>query len=173
MSLLGRVWKDPVGSKLIASAILFVLGIIYTAFNYELVKCWVTNLYSINVSVIYVFLSCVLTLIVIRLLRFYNREKISKEEEDLQKIVQFNKFRLTNLNITLRWKVYFQAGHPVPNYIKAYCTMHKPPVLIDENSSKCPFQDCLNHKQTVFNIAFADKFIATHLDAEWYRLKGE
>ena len=144
--MLKKIWKDPVGSKIIAWSIIGLIGLATIKIT-SLAKGITFNealeyFYELKVRIVYVLIALLLTFILIRVFR---RKKgyYSKAQNKLRK---FNKSQDPETGILYKWKVYFKSnGDPFISDLEFYCTKHDDvPIRFIRNN--CPINGCENSR---------------------------
>ena len=148
--MLKKIWKDSVGSKIIAAGIIALITFSYLKFESYSEKITLTEAYnkvvSYKVSLFYVLIVALLVLIstsVIKKLLKNQKGLYNKKQKELRK---FNKTKDSETDLLFKWIVYFkQNGTPFIADLTAFCTKHEdaPLKLINGN---CPIYGCENHK---------------------------
>lgn len=170
ISVLSRIWKDPVGSKIISVAIIGLISFIYALIVRE--KDGVTfhdtfsKIYDLKLNVVYIICAILIYLIVKPLLK---KEKpyYSKKQGELR---EFNKQRDDQNGILFKWDVYFDhSENPFIGDLTLFCTKHDEiPIRFMDN--KCPINGCLNNRKSI-NLYFVKNAIESGLIARWDIIK--
>lgn len=169
--MLKKIWKDPVGSKIIAWSIIGLIGIASIkitslakgiTFNEALEK-----FYEFKVRIIYVLITLLLTFILIRVLK----KKKSYYSKTQKKLREFNKSLDPETEILTKWNVYFKTnGNPSISDFEMFCKKHDD-VPIRFIANRCPVQGCENSR-----IRIDEYGIKNHIESmvinDWEKLNG-
>ncbi|GAB4156253.1 MAG: hypothetical protein Tsb0033_06590 [Winogradskyella sp.] len=167
--MLKRIWKDPVGSKVIAVGILGVLSLIYAKIisvsdditfseAYE-------RIFEIKIRLIYVVGGIFLFLLFKRIFTKKKGYYSSKQK----KLREFNKTTDPNTDIMFRWGVYFDYDTPFISDLTAFCTKHEGPPIRFVND-RCTLRDCENHRNRI-DLHMVKNLIESDLIDRWEKIK--
>ncbi|WP_405384100.1 hypothetical protein [Maribacter sp. LLG6340-A2] len=141
-----RIWKDPVGSKIIAWSIIGLIGIISVKLT-SLAKGItfqqaLSDIYEFKVRIVYVALIVLVSFIMFRVFK-KKRSYYSKAQNKLRK---FNRSLDPETGILYKWKVYFKSnGDPFIADLEFYCTKHDD-IPIRFVGNNCPMNGCKNSR---------------------------
>jgi len=170
-NMIKKIWKDPVGSKIIAWSIIGLIGIIsvkitseakgitfYQALNY---------FYDLKVRIVYLLLAFLLYFIMFRVFK----KKKSYYSKAQKKLRQFNKSIDPETGILYKWKVYFKSnGDPFISDLEFYCTKHDD-VPIRFIRKNCPISGCVNSRQRLDEYG-TKNHIESIVINEWEKING-
>ena len=134
------IWKDPVGSKVIANliwaALIAVFGAIYLIWNQTTLKDFLHRsipLYYVPFAVISFWLLNVMVGII--KLKY---KRPTKEDQIRAQVLKFN--NKTLLDVYWEWKVYFTDKWDIDIFnLIPYCSKHMQKLQRVNNSAECPF----------------------------------
>lgn len=133
-----KVWKDSVGSKLIALAIAGIIGYIYALIKDISFTQLISQFWNIPVKLGYIFL-VISALYIISLIRkrFKGLSRIQKE------IKTFNSLEFVNFNVKAKWEIKFDKDKkPFAYNIQSFCTLHDFPLILSRG--RCTDAYCKN-----------------------------
>ncbi len=119
---IGKIWKDPVWSKVIAAGVLGAIAFIYEAITKKSLFGWVTNLIPVWWLLLIIFIILVFVWIRNRWIATAGNESNSKDSVYIDKIKEFN--RLTIGTVQWRWVVKVSDKNVWPINFTAYCMKH-------------------------------------------------
>lgn len=147
--MLKKIWKDPVGSKVISVGLIGLITLGYTTFlrvTKELTYIEALKKTSeIKVPLIYILLAIVAYWLIKYIYMKTFKTKKSYYSPKQQKLRKFNKFENSEAGVLHRWEVYFNNETPFIYNLTAYCTKHgDTPIRFINN--RCSFNDCANYR---------------------------
>src|SRR5690554_720343 len=127
--MLKKIWKDSVGSKIIATGIIGVITFLYLKFESYSENITLTESYnkivSFKVSLFYVFVFFSLFLIMTSLIRKLIKSRKGRYNKKQKELIKFNKTQDPETGLLFKWIVYFkQNGTPFITDLTAFCTKH-------------------------------------------------
>jgi hypothetical protein len=164
-----KIWKDPVGSKIIAWSIIGLIGLISLKAT-SLVKGITFNetvmrFYELKVRIIYILLALLLTFILIRVFK----KKKSSYSKTQKKLREFNKSLDPESGILYKWTVYFKRnGNPFITDLEIFCNKHDD-VPIRFLGNKCSINGCENSRIRLDQYG-AENHIESIVINEWEKL---
>ena len=173
--MIKKIWKDPVGSKVIAVGIIGIISLVYAKVKsvtsdisfIEALK----GIYDLKVRIVYIAVIIVLYLLLkIIIKKFFNKEGkgyYTKEQEELRK---FNKMIDTSQGLKVTWGVYFDYHTPFISDLTLFCTKHDGPPLRFMNN-RCPIPNCKNAKNGIDYYAVKN-LIESDLIEKWEKIKN-
>ncbi|ARV13961.1 hypothetical protein [Polaribacter sp. SA4-12] len=141
-----KIWKDPVGSKIIAWSIIGLIGLTSIKIT-SFVKGITFNevlkiIYDFKVRIIYVLIVLFLIFIFIRVIK----RKKSYYSKTQKKIMKFNKKLDEETEISYKWNVYFKTnGNPSITDLEMFCNKHND-VPLRFITNRCPVKSCENSR---------------------------
>lgn len=165
-----KIWKDPVGSKLIAAGIIGVVTILgvwvkgyYSNESFYEALVWFLNL---PIPLYFILSGVILVLVIIRIFR-YRKQGYSPKQRKLR---EFNSSTDTEVNVRAEWTVYFNSkGKPFIADLEFYCLEHgSTPMRFYAN--RCTYKNCKNSKLSFNEFEIKNIYESLVLD-EWNKIK--
>lgn len=163
MNFIKKYWRDPVGSKLIASGIGFLILWVIDYFTLELyIETW-NNFVKIITYETPIYLTISLITISIIATRIYIMKCLDKVVNELgskfDSLNDFNKKTDYEKGILYRWEPIFDENTAFINNLELFCNKHDYPILFINN--QCPERACENH-----NIRIDKKYMFNKIESE-------
>lgn len=167
--MIRKLWKDPVGSKVIAVGILGVISLIYakiiSATEGITFSQAYQSIFEIKVRLIYVAGAIILVLLLRRI--FKNKKSFYSSKQ--KKLREFNNSKDPNTDILFRWGVYFDYDTPFIADLDAFCTKHEGAPIRFIND-RCPIHGCENSRNQI-NLHMVKNLIESDLIDRWEKMK--
>jgi hypothetical protein len=122
------IWKDPVWSKVIATAIVAIVVSLWAYFNWETTKKWLLKIVNFQWNVLYVLLAVGILFLIYK---FFTRKKVSKEEKIRKELELFNTSFNEDDTVKFTWEVGIQTFYgkdPFAHNIQSFCMLHSIPL---------------------------------------------
>jgi len=168
--MIKKIWKDPVGSKVISWLIIGVLTLIalkikshYDDKSFRETLDWLINYQT---KLIYIVLG-IITYITIRFIFKRKKNFYSKKQRQLR---EFNHMTDSNQGVRNEWTTYFGSnGKPFITDLEFYCTGHGDAPLRFYGSN-CSVNGCKNSRLNV-----SEHRVKNHIESlvinEWNKIK--
>lgn len=167
--MIKKIWNDPVGSKIIASSILGLLGLIGIAIksNYDEKSFYETFIWLVKFPIPLFYI--VLSLIIIFIIYKIAKRKKNYYSPKQRKLREFNSSIDNEAGIKSEWTVYFyNNGKPFITDLEFFCLLHDE-VPIRFFGNRCSHIGCKNSV-----LEFNEYEIKNHLESfvlnEWNKL---
>ncbi|WP_313672014.1 hypothetical protein [Sphingobacterium multivorum] len=175
--MLKKIWKDPVGSAIIAAIILtvgaFMISLIYGLATDKPVKDLILDLWNLKISLGYtlvVFFLIVVASNIFKKLMKSKPSKIERLEKDFHD--KFRKIVDEENKITYRFNAYISdyTGYPFISDLRIYCTNHDSESLFIEHGG-CRRAGCKNYGKG-YDESIVKQEIETSLLKAWEDMKS-
>lgn len=142
--MIKKIWKDPVGSKIISWLIIGLITLIIlnikSSYDNESLKKTIYNLINLKVKISYILIGILIVYIIYKIFR----SRKSGHSRSQKKIKEFNKSIDNEKGLLLKWVVYFRSnGNPFITDLETFCTKHgEVPIRFLDNN--CSVRGCEN-----------------------------
>ncbi|MFD1873319.1 hypothetical protein [Hymenobacter bucti] len=178
--MLKNIWKDPVWSKVISAAFLWLITLGYayvkSITDSISIKQAVSQLSEPRVSVLQILLGITVILFLYFVIREIGKPiesngKASIYNDKQTILMRLNKVEYPNEGVLFRWQVFFDFnGNPFIDELDAYCTKHgSTPLRFIDNS--CSVRDCSNSQRQVDFNATKNQLESELID-KWEKLNN-
>lgn len=147
--MIKKIWKDPVGSKIISwliiGAITLIAIKIKSSYDNESLKQTFYNLINFKVKIIYILICILIAYILFKIFK----TKKSGYSKSQKKLRDFNKSLDKEQGLLLKWVVYFKRnGNPFITDLEIFCNEHgEVPIRFVGNN--CSVRGCKNSRLNI------------------------